>query len=570
MELFGIYLLKVSALLVIFWGIYLLFLQKETTFKSNRLYLFSGILLAVLLPLLKIKQTIFVDLTTAASNDALTAGEIMLEEPSGFNWMGFLLLVYIAGCLFFAARLLLQLVSIKGLFKNAHIWREQDLKHVETSRQIAPFSFFKSLFYHPKNYSDTELKAILIHEKVHARQWHSLDVLVAEGLKILLWFNPLSWYYQKTIQQNLEFLADAETVDQYNKTSYQYLMVQQATGDSLAITNSFYNSLIKKRIVMLNRNQSKKIQALKAFLVIPMLALFLVGFNTEKVYQFKTSSTTETVESLASVELTISKNTTDAELMRMKKDLAKDAIDFSYTTVRNNAKEIIDISVQISGNGANGGSFKNSHSASDETNGIAPLVIFIDRENNLVSIGSKGSSEGRTARINLDKGKVWISADDEDHQEIIIKEENGKQIVIIDGEEVSEDQLHKNTVRIHMNEDGDHEGYRYKILTDGDAKKQKQVKVKRKQSKKENQVTIIRTDTDEDTVEVVDPEGGFFFIDTDGDPLYVIDGKIASKKDVKKLDPKDIMTIDVRKGDAAEEKYGKKAKNGVVEIITKQ
>ena len=121
-----------------------------------------------------------------------------------------------------------------------------------------------------------------------------------------------------------------------------------------------------------------------------------------------------------------------------------------------------------------------------------------------------------------------------------------------------------------MNEDGDHEGYRYKILTDGDAKKQKQVKVKRKQSKKDNQVTIIRTDTDEDTVEVVDPEGGFFFIDTDGDPLYVIDGKIASKKDVKKLDPKDIMTIDVRKGDAAEEKYGKKAKNGVVEIITKQ
>ena len=101
MELFGIYLLKVSALLVIFWGIYLLFLQKETTFKSNRLYLFSGILLAVLLPLLKIKQTIFVDLTTSASNEALTAGEIMLEEPSGFNWMGILLLVYIVGSLFF-------------------------------------------------------------------------------------------------------------------------------------------------------------------------------------------------------------------------------------------------------------------------------------------------------------------------------------------------------------------------------------------------------------------------------------------------------------------------------------
>ena len=79
------------------------------------------------------------------------------------------------------------------------------------------------------------------------------------------------------------------------------------------------------------------------------------------------------------------------------------------------------------------------------------------------------------------------------------------------------------------------------------------------------------SDNDKD-VEVISSDGGFFFVDTDGEegPLYVIDGKVASAKKVKKLSPSKIATINVLKGEAADKKYGAKAANGVVEITTKK
>jgi TonB-dependent SusC/RagA subfamily outer membrane receptor len=53
-------------------------------------------------------------------------------------------------------------------------------------------------------------------------------------------------------------------------------------------------------------------------------------------------------------------------------------------------------------------------------------------------------------------------------------------------------------------------------------------------------------------------------------PLYVLDGKIVSKKEVEKIkDPSLIESIDVLKDKSATEKYGEKGANGVIEIKLK-
>lgn len=586
MEVLGIYLLKTSVIIFVFWAIYALFLQKETTFVENRYFLLFGIPTAILLPFLKIKKTILVELAPINTSEVLTDKNVMEIISNGsLDWPSVLFYTYLLGCLVFFIRFALQLYSIKRLTKDAHIWKEEDVLHVETREKIAPFSFFKSLFYHPKQFGSTQLQAILQHEKVHARQWHSVDVIFGELLKVLLWFNPLIWLYQRTIQQNLEFLADAQAVRYFNKKSYQYLMVNQATGHQIAITNSFYNSLIKKRIVMLNKNQSKRMNALKSLLVIPLLAIFLVSFGTEKVYQLNSVSDMVTMKSGAKVEVIIDKNTTDEELLTMKSDLAKEGVDFSYTVVRNDDREIIDLSLDIAGEDENGASFRNSHNTSNSENGISPLVVFIDLENDLVSIGTKGAYKPKVTKIKKGEGTVWISSEGDDHinvwsgldeigehGDIVIIEKDGENKVIIHGEEIDKDELHKRNVNVFIEEDGDDSdnNFSFHISNDDDGEKEKRVKFKRHKSKKGKEVMIIK-DSDEDTdIEVLGNEG-YFFIDTEGkDPLYIIDGKEASKKEVKKLSPKDIMNIDVSKGKGATKKYGKKAKNGVVEITTKK
>ncbi len=55
----------------------------------------------------------------------------------------------------------------------------------------------------------------------------------------------------------------------------------------------------------------------------------------------------------------------------------------------------------------------------------------------------------------------------------------------------------------------------------------------------------------------------------EGKPLFVIDGKVVVEKLTKDLDPNDIATVNVLKGEKAITKYGKDGENGVVEIITK-
>lgn len=52
-------------------------------------------------------------------------------------------------------------------------------------------------------------------------------------------------------------------------------------------------------------------------------------------------------------------------------------------------------------------------------------------------------------------------------------------------------------------------------------------------------------------------------------PLYVLDGKEITLKKFKNTNPDNCKSVNVIKGDAATEKYGKKAKNGVIEITSK-
>ncbi|MET1260123.1 M56 family metallopeptidase [Flagellimonas sp. DF-77] len=564
-----LHLIKSSGILFLFYGSYMLFLKKETLFTENRWFLALGLLTSLLLPFYKIKQTVIIPALPNLATGEFIPTATALDTPTPIDWWFWIGLLYGSVAAVLLLRFLIQLVALGQLASRSEIERVVPFYHVRTKKTIAPFSFFKYIYYNPRQFETEELDSVIAHEEVHAKQYHSLDVLLLELCCILLWFNPVVWLYKTSIKQNLEFIADAETCKAFDKKTYQYLMLRQAVGqDTLALTNSFYNSLIKKRIVMLNQNQSKKTNSLKVLLILPLLGLFLVGFNTDKEYRYDDHAV---ANSYKSIELIINKNTSDSELLKMKRELAEDAIDFSYTVVHNEAKEIIDIAVEVSGTGKNGASFKNSYNSSDN-NGIQPLVIYIDRENNRVSIGSKGTYHQNVTKISTDDDRVWVSRGS-GHKEIIIKEVDGEDKIYVDGDEVDKDDLHEYGYNVFVTDDDDEE-VKIHLSKDGKKSKHKSVKVKRyKDGKKGDSNVFIMRDSDNDKdVEVISSDGGFFFVDTDGEegPLYVIDGKVASAKKVKKLSPSKIATINVLKGEAADKKYGAKAANGVVEITTKK
>ena len=608
MEAFFEYLLKSSGILLIFYTVYLLLLQKETLFKENRRFLLVGLLCAAFCPLISIPVYVEMAPISMAYASSGIAGESTPISESGIDpWMiGFLL--YLAGLIFWLSKFGLQIWSLRAtLSKAVTIKKDKNIRFMETDEPIAPFSFFNYIVYNPKLYNGTELKSILAHEKAHCEQKHSFDILISQVFTILLWVNPLSFMYHNKIRQNLEFLADASAMNRIpSKKSYQYTLLKVSGQEiPVSIINHFYNSLIKKRIVMLQKSQSKKVRIFKAALVFPALALFLFSFNTKEIYIPSNEASDLSwweLNATKEIKIKIDKDTSDEELEKIKAEMAEEGIDFSYTTVRNEKKEIIGLSIDMNGKSEDGKQFSGSSDFDNDGKPIDPVTVVFDPKGNMMFMGGEGDMEfGK----NTGKNKMaWVMDKDSEISKEELEEMEKEGVIIMNvTEDENEwtdskgnvtkivktnkgkgDKDHKMIIK-KIDGDDDLDGemriIKKKIIKSGDGEMEiheghedsdvKHIEVIKSKSGKGKNVFIIKDSDDEEDIEIMEGNG-FFFVDTESGerPLYIVDGKVVKEKVVKSLSPKDIATVNVYKGDKAMEKYGKKAKDGVVEISTKK
>jgi len=557
MEAFMIYLLKSSGILSLFYLVYQVFLKNETFFQVNRHFLLIGVFAAFVCPFIVINNYVEITATpfTAANSSAVNSSfEI---SQSSFNWQQLLYAIYGTGILFLALKFVLQILAIRKVIISNKIIKREGYVYIETDKDIAPFSFFRYIFYNPDKFDALELEAILKHEHAHSSQQHSMDLLIAHLVTIVMWANPFSWLYKKNIEQNLEFLADDTAIQSVvSCRAYKYALLKVSGNQFFTpITNNFYSSLIKKRMVMLHKSKSHKRNALKMALILPALAVFLLSFNTQTVYVTKTEPDTSsafiTAESLKTIEILINKDTTNEELEELKKDLSAKGIDFSYTVVHNENKEIIALEIDMRSKEKDGKKFRGSASFDNDGKAIDPVTIVYDEDSNSFFMGDNKSKHKvihKSTDIN-----TWVYSDDDEHKYIEIKTDGDKEIIIVNGKEVTRETFEK--------------------MEDEDKVHGKHVRIVKKSTAGGNTNVFVIKDTDDvDDIEVVsDDSSSFFFIDTDDDEdqLYIIDGKESSIEDVKSLSHNKIETINVYKGDKAVEKYGKKAKDGVIEIETK-
>ncbi len=356
METLFIYLVKSSGLIGLFYLSYYLLLRKETFFNSNRWFLLAGLISSVALPLVVLTKIVWVDpIATNYDWSQIPVNASIKEEHFEINWYLVFAIIYSIGILVFLVKFAFDFYSLFKVLKGKTIQHQADFKFIDVNENVSPFSYFNSIVYNSSLYSETELENILEHEKVHSAQNHTVDVLISRLFCIIFWFNPLVWLYKNAISQNLEFIADSEASKIISdKKAYQLTLLKITTQENcVAITNHFYQSLIKKRIVMLNKNQSKKRNYWKYLSVIPLLGAFVFFFQVKVVAQEKESEPTA-VENAKSVEKSvdvykINKNTTDAELKEKTKTLKENyAIIATFSSVQRNAKsELIGIKVDL-------------------------------------------------------------------------------------------------------------------------------------------------------------------------------------------------------------------------------
>jgi TonB family protein len=262
------YLLQVNIYLVICYAFYKLFLEKETYFLLNRIYLLAAGMLSLAIPFIRpewfIRQSVTHQIGIDADqlNMVMAQVSISAEKTAQFNWGQLVAGIYLAGMLFFMARFIFRLFAVQRLIKNKPAGMA--------------FSFFKQKVI---DHSFPDQDIINKHEDIHMRQLHTIDVLFFELLGILNWYNPVVYLYKTTVKNIHEYLADEEAADfQGDKETYAMLLLSKAFGvDQNTLTNGFFNkSLIKQRIFMLHKKRSKRVAIMKYGLFLPLFAAMLL------------------------------------------------------------------------------------------------------------------------------------------------------------------------------------------------------------------------------------------------------------------------------------------------------
>ena len=281
------YILESLAFQLVFLLAYDLFLKKETFFQWNRTYLLGTFALSIILPWVKVEAL------TTPMPDGLQTTTVFLtqlngvvlgpgaEETSILQQISWPYLVLGLGSLLATIWFAYKLVQIKRLRHKGAVEHYREFTKVTVPQSTSAFSFFRNIFMGEEIQKDKE-DNILAHELVHVKQWHSLDLLFFELARIVFWFNPLVYIYQNRVAELHEFIADERAVKHNKADHFEMLLSQAFHTQNISFVNQFFNrSLIKKRIVMLQKKKSKAVWQLKYALLLPLVLGMLVYTSCE-------------------------------------------------------------------------------------------------------------------------------------------------------------------------------------------------------------------------------------------------------------------------------------------------
>ncbi len=286
MNAFTLYLLEASVCLGVFYLFYLAVLHRQPTFHYNRVYLLATSALGWILPLLEVPFGWGGGSPVGEGSVAYlllpaVEGEATESLSTGLPWWE---MIYGLGVLIVLTRFAGQCYRLHKIVRSSS---EQMVPHrryrlLYTNGRFPTASFFRYLFWdNTQSLSVEETRQMMLHEDTHIRQGHSYDTMYLALLKVLAWFHPLVYLYERALIQTHEFAADAGVLRQVPaaQRSYARLLSKHtlSSRNVLLVNRFFYPSLILNRIHMIYAN-SQKTPWYRYVLIVPVFASLFFAF----------------------------------------------------------------------------------------------------------------------------------------------------------------------------------------------------------------------------------------------------------------------------------------------------
>ncbi len=351
------YLLKSTICMTAFYGLYFFGFRRMSFHTLNRFYLLASLVLSLTIPLISYERTEIVVLEPQPIEEVLMPTEeiqentyaqapvtqpttnIEVSPKKDIDWLMLLNAIYLVGVwsmfMVFCKNILLIVYRIKNTASISLNYRE-NLKILLTKSQ-SNSSFFNYIFLNPENLNPHEQELIIAHESFHAQRLHTLDLLFSSILKAIFWFNPIVYFYQKSLKQIHEYEVDALMSATYDGREYAHLLLKLGVAPNAMIMNQFSTKPLSERIQFLFKTPTHQMKKLLYFLSLPIIVVGVMAFAEEKVvrvYQEKTpkSSIPKSVfEGKILAEKVIAKQTYNDTLKNTKINKI-DSSRFSYNT----------------------------------------------------------------------------------------------------------------------------------------------------------------------------------------------------------------------------------------------
>nr|WP_068891181.1 M56 family metallopeptidase [Pedobacter panaciterrae] len=283
MEQLVIYLLKSSVCTSVFFGIYWCCFKNETFYRFNRYFLVTGILASLILPFYTYTYQVSMVSDNRISEPVQAIASV---HETGYGWIEIALAAYGVIAVALLLRHVIGLHKIKRMVSEYGYSLLNGYKVVRTPVFKSSFSVFNYIIIDDSSESsDIEQKLILEHEQAHVRQFHWVDLLVAQLFCALQWFNPFAWMYLSAIKQNHEYLADCAVLEQGNSAViYRAALINHSLGTTVFTLASSFSHFDKlKRVDMMMKPASRSVKKVAVLTVIPALAVFFWAFAEPKL-----------------------------------------------------------------------------------------------------------------------------------------------------------------------------------------------------------------------------------------------------------------------------------------------
>jgi BlaR1 peptidase M56/TonB-dependent Receptor Plug Domain len=288
MPIVSLFLIKLSVSLAVVWCFYQAVLRRLTFYKLNRCYLLGYTLISFIIPFINIGpmlpdgpegEPIVIQFIPAIGG--VSQGSVIpVSHSAGSSGWVVLLWALTAGALLLLARVVVRWVSLIRLRRKATLIGGFGFKIYQVDGPVTPFSFGNAIFINQHLYTEQEWADIILHEYVHIREKHTIDILLIEMVCILNWYNPFAWLIRYSVRQNLEFIADQQVLEKgVDRKGYQYHLLKVMGEPRYRLANNFNFSSLKKRIVMMNKMRSARLHLVKLLFLLPLVAVLLLAFR---------------------------------------------------------------------------------------------------------------------------------------------------------------------------------------------------------------------------------------------------------------------------------------------------